>query len=206
MVSGIHSQLGLRGSLALYWMRPNITTHTKSEQFTEQGLAISPHVYPLGRLPDTTKSKRPDLVNVGISLIDSTDAEILAELAQLLPLWRKQLTLPEPTKSEVGTVGPSAIRRIIDYKVIPMLDLMLWAKIEGFEYSAEQLSRILFPDEIVTAKHMTDTRIPFAKNFANHNYQNMISLWLRQTGRDGKLNGDRLVGDECHDLTSIARQ
>lgn len=168
-------------------------------------------------LADITRGQAPNKVykpvklNKGeidclIDLHSYTDKEILQSLSDILPVLRNRKGIPEPTKSEAGTVGPSAIRRIIDYKVIPMLDLMLWAKKEGFEYSAEQLSRVLFPNEIVTAKHMTDTRIPFAKSFANPDYQDMVNLWLRQEGRDGKLNGDRLVGDECHDLTSIARQ
>lgn len=127
-----------------------------------------------------------------IKLHSYTDKEILQSLADMLPVLRERKGIPEPTKSEAGTIGPFTIKRIIEYAVIPMLDLMLWAKAEGFEYSAEQLSRVLFPEEFVSAKHLTDTRIPFALGFAKHDYQDMVNLWLRQTGRDGKQNGERL--------------
>lgn len=131
-----------------------------------------------------------------INLHSYTDKEILQSLADMLPVLRERKGIPEPAKREIGAIGPSTIKRIIEYNVIPMLDLVLWAKHEGFEYSAEQLSRVLFPEAFVSGKHLTDTRIPFALGFANHDYQDMVSLWLKQTGRDGKQNGERLVRDE----------
>ncbi len=77
-----------------------------------------------------------------------------------------------------------------------MLDLMIWAKMGEFEYSAGQLSRALYPNEIVTAKHVSDTRQPFAMKFADEDYADMVKLWLRQTDRGtGKRNGERLVKD-----------
>lgn len=135
-------------------------------------------------------------VEAAIDLDGSTDAEILEELRELLPMWRKQLNLPEPAKNECGVVGPSTIKRMIEYRVIPMLDLMIWAKINGFEYSAEQLSRVLYPDVIVSAKHVNDTRKPFAMKFMDENYTDMINLWIKQIDRDtGKRNGCRIVKD-----------
>lgn len=133
---------------------------------------------------------------VSVFLAEATDEEIIHDFKELLPIWRDRMGMPEPVKKGAGQVGPFTIKRIIEYAVIPMLDLMLWAKSEGFEYSAEQLSRVLFPEAFVSGKHLTDTRIPFALGFANHDYQDMVSLWLKQTGRDGKQNGERLVRDE----------
>ncbi|MNF88787.1 hypothetical protein D3C84_712890 [compost metagenome] len=159
-------------------------------------LHASHHVYPLEMLRQVTGKKHPNVVSVGVSLIDATDAEILAELKQLLPRWRERLSLPEPKKVETGAIGPSIITRIIEYRLVPMLDLALWADTEEVKYSAEQLSRILFPDQIITAKQMTDTRIPFALKFFESDYQDMVSLWLRQIGADGKSNRDRLVRDQ----------
>lgn len=131
-----------------------------------------------------------------INLHSYTDKEIIQSLSDMLPVLRERKGIPEPIKNEAGQVGPSTIKRIVEYRVIPMLDLMLWAKHEGFKYSVEQLLKELFPDELIAAKHMTDTRIPFAMAFANPDYQDMVNLWLRQLGRDGKLNGDRLVRNE----------
>lgn len=131
-----------------------------------------------------------------INLHSYTDKEILQSLSNMLPVLRERKGIPEPIKSEVGQVGPSTIKRIFEYRVIPMLDLVLWAKHKGFEYSTEQLARVLFPDDLVMGKQMADTRLPFALCFANYDYQDMANLWLCQIGRDGKLNGDRLVRDE----------
>lgn len=137
-----------------------------------------------------------DTLAISVFLRDSTDEEIIQDIKELLPRWRERLGAPEPTKREVGQVGSSTIKRIIEYRTIPMLDLMMWAKYKGFEYSAEQLARAIFPDDLVMGKHMTDTRIPFALAFADYDYQDMVNLWLRQKGRDGKLNRDRLARDE----------
>ena len=141
-------------------------------------------------------------IQTSIALEGFTDAEILADLAELLPKWRKQLNQPEPNKKRDETTGrkrqseESVIKRVVEYRIIPMLDLMIWAKLNGFEYSAEQLSRSLYPNEIVTAKHVSDTHQPFAMKFSDEHYTDMIMLWLRQTDRGtGKRNGERLVKD-----------
>ena len=135
-------------------------------------------------------------VEAEINIEGSTDAEIVADLTELLPLWREQLGIPEPAKRESGAIGPSVIKRLIQYQIIPMLDLMIWANLNGFEYSAEQLSRSLYPNEIVTAKHVSDTHQPFAMKFSDEHYTDMIMLWRRQTDRGtGKRNGERLVKD-----------
>lgn len=174
----------------------NCNTADSPNPYTDVAHSISPHIYPSAWFDIQRRRRPPNLLDIELNLAEATDAELLAELKTLLPLWRLESKLPEPTKRETGTVGPSVIKRIIDYKVIPMIHLMTWAKANGFEYSAEQLSRVLFPDELVTAKHMTDTRIPFALVFANRDFQDMLHLWLCQTGGDGKRNGDRLMRDE----------
>ncbi len=157
------------------------------------GYSLIKTEYMLASVSAHTKNGR---IEATIDLDGSTDTEILEELRTLLPMWRKQLNLAEPAKNECGVVGPSTIKRIIEYRVIPMLDLMIWAKINGFEYSAEQLSRVLYPDMIVSAKHVNDTRKPFAMKFIDENYVDMINLWIKQTDRDtGKRNGCRQVKD-----------
>lgn len=141
-------------------------------------------------------------VDLSIYLDSHTDDEILGQLADLLPKWRSQLDLPEPNKKRNETTGrkrqseESIIKKLIEYRIIPMLDLILWAGLNGFEYTAEQLSRDLYPNELVSDKHVSETRFPFACRFLNHDFNDMTALWLRQTDRGtGKRNGERLVKD-----------
>lgn len=141
-------------------------------------------------------------IQTGISLEDFTDAEILADLAELLPKWRKQLGMKEPNKKLNKTTGrerqseESVIKRVIEYRIIPMLDLMIWAKLNDFKYTDEQLSRVLYPDELVTAQKFAETRRARARDFENEHFIDMVMLWLRQTDRGtDKRNGDRLVKD-----------
>ena len=141
-------------------------------------------------------------IQTSIALEGFTDAEILADLAELLPKWRKQLNQPEPNKKRDETTGrkrqseDSVIKRVIEYRIIPMLDLMIWAKINDFKYTDEQLSRALYPDELVTAKKFAETRRARASDFEDEGFVDMVRLWLNQTDRGtGKRNGDRLVKD-----------
>ncbi|VXA78300.1 MULTISPECIES: DUF6387 family protein [Aeromonas] len=131
-----------------------------------------------------------------VNLRNWTDKELLQLLAEQLPFLREKFNTPEPDKGGFGTAGPSTINRLINYKVIQMLDLMLWAKAHGFQYSAPQLSKALYPDERITAKVMHETRIPFALNFANIKYLDTLYFWLDSKGGDGKVNAMRLARDE----------
>lgn len=167
--------------------------------FTGNG---SMRLRPSGLMKSVSLSSLDGGVDVSIYLDSHTDAEILVELAELLPMWRKQLDLPEPNKKRNETTGrkrqseESIIKKLIEYRIIPMLDLILWAELNGFEYTAEQLSRDLYPNELVSDKHVRETRFPFACRFLNHDFNDMTALWLRQTDRGtGKRNGDRLVKD-----------
>lgn len=169
--------------------------------YREGRFAGAPILADISRGQTPKKVYEPVKLNKGeidclINLHSYTDKEIIQSLSDLLPVLRERKGIPEPNKSEAGQVGPSTIKRIVEYRVIPMLDLVLWAKHKGFKYSTEQLVRVLYPDDLVMGKQMADTRLPFALGFANYDYQDMANVWLRQIGRDGKLNGDRLVRDE----------
>ncbi len=155
-----------------------------------------------GLMKSVSLCSKDGRVDLSVSLDNYTDTEILSELADLLPMWRKQLDQPEPNKKLNETTrrkrhsGESIIKGLIEYRIIPMLDLILWAGLNGFEYTAEQLSRELYPNELISDKQVSETRYPFACRFLNHNFNDMTALWLRQTDRDtGKRNGERLVKD-----------
>ena len=136
-------------------------------------------------------------VDVSIDLERYTDKEILTDLTELLPMWRRQMEHPEQDKKASGSIGErQIIKKIINYQVIPMFDLSIWSMVSGFAYTAEQFSRVLYPDEIVTAKQVTESRFPFVMKFLNDDWIDMARNWLRETDRGtGKRNGERLVSD-----------
>ena len=71
--------------------------------------------------------------------LSAADEDILADLKALLPIWREQLGYPQPNQSKRNSI----IKNIIEQNIIPMLDLMLWARHKGFQYTDEQLADIL---------------------------------------------------------------
>jgi hypothetical protein len=62
-------------------------------------------------------------VFLALRLGKCTDREILEDLRTLLPLWREELGLPEPSKQKPH---PSLFNKVKSNQVIPYLDLYIW--------------------------------------------------------------------------------
>ncbi|MGB5855276.1 MAG: DUF6387 family protein [Oceanisphaera sp.] len=129
---------------------------------------------------------------------DSTDEEILSDIKRVRE-WAK---IPESSSEKRGSFGPSIIDRIISYKVIPMLDLMIWAKSRDFEYTHPELLEILHPldasvsSEITSLSALKRTHITYLKRFCDPHYLEWIESWLDSKDRDtGKMNADIIVKD-----------
>ncbi|MDH8613019.1 DUF6387 family protein, partial [Klebsiella pneumoniae] len=66
-----------------------------------------------------------------------TDDEVIEHIKRMLPQWRKEYTVGEPA---IGSFrfGLSTVKKVINLRVIPMLDLLLWAKRNDAKISYEQ--------------------------------------------------------------------
>ncbi len=62
---------------------------------------------------------------VSFDLGMSSDEEIITALQTMLPDLRKEYEI-EPVKTE--KIGLAKIRKLVDYNIIPMMDLLIWAK------------------------------------------------------------------------------
>jgi hypothetical protein len=78
-----------------------------------------------------------------IDLASATDKEILDQMSDLLPMWRKELNIPEPKKR---AVTPSLFKKVASYRIIPYLDVRIWSALFGIEFTHQQYADILFPD------------------------------------------------------------
>lgn len=83
----------------------------------------------------------PCEVVVEINLSSKTDEEIISSLKRLLPLWRTELNLPV---AKMPGKDLAAIKKLVGYKIIPMLDLILWGACGGGDITAPTLNRLLF--------------------------------------------------------------
>lgn len=78
-----------------------------------------------------------------IGLGNYTDDEILMALERHLPLWRKDLNVPEPPKR---FIKDAEITKIREYRIIPFLDLMIWERDMGVVITKSVVAACVFPD------------------------------------------------------------
>ncbi|EJX4926747.1 hypothetical protein OD635_003706 [Salmonella enterica] len=62
---------------------------------------------------------------VDIFLQEASTEDIIEHLKVLIPQWRKQLKMNDPAVREYR-FGKSTLRKIIEYRLIPMMDLIFW--------------------------------------------------------------------------------
>ena len=81
------------------------------------------------------------ICNIGLD--NYTDDEILMALKHHLPLWRKDLNIPESNKR---FIKPAEIKKIREYRIIPFLDLMIWERDMSVTITKSVIAASVFPD------------------------------------------------------------
>lgn len=109
-----------------------------------------------------------------------TDDEVVEHVKRMLPQWRKEYGISEP---EIGSFrfGLSTIKKVIAFRTIPMLDLMLWSKRHDAKISYEQMSRLLYPNDsevIRGGSQIKDTDKPFAEKTLTREFDRLFNLYL----------------------------
>lgn len=95
-------------------------------------------------------------------LENSSDEEIIGSLRALLPVWRKEYGI-KGRKQEAFGLGK--ILKLVDYRILPMIDLLMWAKLNDVFLSNTIISRVLYPkltDEVRGDEQLKDTDRPIA--------------------------------------------
>lgn len=100
---------------------------------------------------------------LGINL-DWPDELIVKDLMQLLPLWRDGLS--KINESQFSTLQSWEVvkRKIFDYNIFPMIDLLTWAGWSGKTITKAVLAVSLFPDGRYDYTNITQTINPFIDN------------------------------------------
>ncbi|MCL6354382.1 hypothetical protein EXT68_02485 [Pectobacterium parmentieri] len=86
------------------------------------------------------------LMLVQINLAETSSEEIINHLKVMVPEWKKQLQAPEPPARDFR-FGVSNLKKILDYNIIPIMDLLFWAQGEDIRIGMPQLTSFLYPDE-----------------------------------------------------------
>ncbi|WP_263405455.1 DUF6387 family protein [Pectobacterium versatile] len=132
------------------------------------------------RLTDIERLNDDHPLYLWLNIKRLTDDEVIEHIKIMLPQWRKEYGITEP---EIGLFrfGLSTIKKVISLKIIPMLDLMLWANHRGVKISNEQMSRLLYPNDsevIRGGAQIKDTDKPFAEKALTREFARLFNLYL----------------------------
>lgn len=86
----------------------------------------------------------PHSYSVNIDLRSFTNKEILDSLQKLLPLWRTKLKINEPHKDK--TTETTFRNKAVQYRALPIIDLMIWCFIYEHKISRKLIFQSLFND------------------------------------------------------------
>lgn len=89
-----------------------------------------------------SKLLNEDIVSCQIGLSSFTDEEILSSLKTHLPKWREKMKIPEPSKRFIKS---SEISKIRSYRIIPILDLMIWEAQTDNSVPKSVIAALVFP-------------------------------------------------------------
>lgn len=131
-----------------------------------------------------TKSMRAVLMRTNESRVythfdleNSSDEEIIGSLRALLPVGRKEY---EIKSSKQEAFGLGKILKLVDYRILPMMDLLMWAKLNDVSLSNTIISRVLYPkltDEVRGDEQLKDTDCPIAaKAMSGETFRNIESF------------------------------
>lgn len=82
-------------------------------------------------------------IMIEIDFASGTDEEIIGSLREMLPQWRKIWGIEEDLSNTVR-FGYGTIKKIINYRLIPMIDILIWAKHHDIRVSDDHLSSLLY--------------------------------------------------------------
>lgn len=114
-------------------------------------------------MKDVIRKDSDNRLFISFDIKNSSDEEIINALKVMLPVWRDDYQVKE---SKIEKFGLAKIIKLIDYRILPMMDLLLWAKFKKIALTNTVLSRILYPrltDEIRGEEQLKETDRPLAE-------------------------------------------
>ncbi|WOX49057.1 DUF6387 family protein [Aeromonas sp. XH] len=131
---------------------------------------------------------KPDgKVLVSIDLENSSNDEILSSIKSLLSVWRKELDISEVIKKPSQVKGNTTLNKIIDYKLIELMDLLILSNVVNETICHEKLQDSLYADSRYKdwgADKIKRTIIPLSKKFTDEIYVKTLKSSLSD---DNKL-------------------
>ncbi|MCA6954150.1 DUF6387 family protein [Pectobacterium polaris] len=143
---------GMLADLCIYGMKKSLFgLHNVDEYWIDEKVANIPVAEAMPELCQHS-------VMIDIDLTSGTDEEITESLKAMLPQWRKIRGI-EPEPSDSVRFGYGTIKKIINYRLLPILDILIWAKRNDIRVSDDRLSTLLHSDTDKEDKTRTGSRI-----------------------------------------------
>ena len=130
-------------------------------------------------------------VMVEIDLTNGTDEEIAESLKAALPQWRKVRGIEADTTDAIR-FGYGTIKKIINYRLIPMIDILVWSNLHKVRISENRLSRLLYTDDDDESDtrlnhQIRDTDRPLALKAASIPFIRQFNLFINKNSHLKKI-------------------
>lgn len=174
-----------------YWDRRTRRGNTFPRD--ERGVLILTNENAKTPVSECLNSGRGGMMYVKFDLSDSSDEEIIESMKAILPRWRKLYRMKD---DKIGSFrfGISTIRKLIDYRIIPLLDLMFWEKMADINLTFSYIERVLYPDNdeyVRESPQIKDTDKPLALRTLDKEFQRLFYLFINKNNhlKDSKVDG-----------------
>lgn len=167
----------------LYHLR-DIIRRSKIVPFTDRGTPepdSSYNSYPAGWFWGQWNARLKGRMILHINLRASTDEEIVESVRYLLPRWRKTVGVKPVFEKQPVNFGEVMIKKLIDYRIIPMLDLLYWSERNEVKLSDAELSGLIYRvgiDEYRGDSLIKETDKPLALRARTYQFENMFTAFL----------------------------
>lgn len=123
-------------------------------------------------------------VVIKLNLEEFSDEELITEFKEMIKTWRVESGIDEPDRA-INRVGISTLKKIITYKVVPFIDLMIWEMAHKKKISNEMYARILFPlsesdYDVISSTQIKDTVKPFIEKIISHDLLREMVFFIKK--------------------------
>ncbi|HHL0119219.1 DUF6387 family protein [Pantoea dispersa] len=130
-----------------------------------------------GKLHESQKGR----MILHINLRGSTDDEILESMRYLLPKWRKATGVKLIDGKLALNFGEVMIKKLVDFRIIPLLDLLYWSGRNEIKLSDAELSALIYRvgiDAVRGDSQIKETDKPMALKAKTYHFDNQFMAFL----------------------------
>uniref|UniRef100_UPI000D64355A DUF6387 family protein n=1 Tax=Klebsiella pneumoniae TaxID=573 RepID=UPI000D64355A len=126
----------------------------------------------------------PTTIMLEIDLAAGSDDEIAEALRISLPQWRKVKGV-KPAPLDAVRFGYGTIKKLMSYRIIPMLDLLAWSERKKVHLSDDRISRLIYRDEdddkvIRQGYHIRDVDRPLAMKVVENDFLRQFYFFINK--------------------------